>query len=108
MLAVSSSPSLNTTRCVTVSTLCQTTILSAGIVAGFGENDCAPLMPTTVMTTAPAGGVGESVGPLGDDAAYPPHAERPRPVAARAATLTYGYMIRILSGFSARCELAPR
>ena len=66
MLPVSTSPSLKTTRWVTVSTLCQTTVWPGGTVAGFGENDCAPLMPMTSITTAPAGGAAEPVGADGD------------------------------------------
>jgi hypothetical protein len=53
---------------VTVSTLCQETTWPAATVDGFGENDCAPLMPMTVMTIAPAGGADEPVGSLGDEA----------------------------------------
>jgi hypothetical protein len=36
-----------------LSTLCHTTIWPAGRLAGFGENDCAPLTPTTLMVTIP-------------------------------------------------------
>jgi hypothetical protein len=45
--------------------LCHTTIWPAGSVAGFGEKDCAPLIPTTLMVTTPPGagaGVGAGVG----------------------------------------------
>src|SRR6266542_119797 len=56
---VSTDRSFKTTRCVVLLTLCQTTIWPAGKVAGFGENDCAPLMATTLMVTTPeALGVG--------------------------------------------------
>jgi hypothetical protein len=54
MSPVSTDPSFNTTRWVIVSTLCQTTICPAGSVAGFGENDCAPLTATTLIVTTPA------------------------------------------------------
>jgi hypothetical protein len=43
-----------------VSTLCQTTICPAGIVAGFGENDWDPLTATTLMVTA-VPGIGDGV-----------------------------------------------
>ena len=48
---MSTDPSLNTTWWVMLSTLCHTTIWPAGRVAGFGENDSAPLMPTTLTVT---------------------------------------------------------
>jgi len=63
MFPASSLPSSSTTRCVTVSTLCQTNICPAGTVDGFGENDLAPFMPTISMTMAPGGGV--LLGPVG-------------------------------------------
>src|ERR1041385_425113 len=78
ILPVSRLPSFSTTRCVTVSTLCQTTIWPAGTVAGFGENDCAPFSRTTSMTVAPTGaltgGAGVAVGLVGDELLVPPHA----------------------------------
>src|SRR3989442_10063429 len=57
-LPVSSDPSFRTTRCVMLSTLCHTTICPAGSVAGFGEKDWAPLMPTTLIVTMLGAGVG--------------------------------------------------
>jgi len=46
-----------------LSMLCHTTIWPAGSVAGFGENDWAPLMPTTsIVTTLGGAGVGVGVG----------------------------------------------
>jgi hypothetical protein len=63
---VSSDPLFKTTRWVMPSTLCQTTIWPAGNVPGFGENDCAPLLPTMLMITASAGGTVEPVGVVGD------------------------------------------
>ena len=50
---MSTDPSLNTTWWVMLSTLCHTIIWPAGRVAGFGENDSAPLMPTTLTVTTP-------------------------------------------------------
>src|SRR5215510_10060838 len=64
-LPVSRVPSFNTTRCVTVSTLCHTTIWAGGTVAGFGENDCAPFSRTTLIVMASAVGAGVSLGPVG-------------------------------------------
>jgi len=55
---VSSDPLFKTTRCVMPSTLCQTTIWPAGNVAGFGENDCAPLSRTMSIVTMPFDVVG--------------------------------------------------
>src|SRR3977135_4506799 len=55
-LPVSNDPSFSTTRGVMLSMLCHTTVWPAGSVAGFGEKDCAPLMPTTLMVTVPPGG----------------------------------------------------
>jgi hypothetical protein len=55
-LPVSMVPSFNTTRCVTLSMLCHTTFWPAGNVAGFGENDCAPLIATTLTVTTPSDG----------------------------------------------------
>jgi hypothetical protein len=63
---VSTDRSSRTTRCVVVSTLCQTIICPAGSVAGFGEKDCAPLMATTLIVTTPSGV--EAVGLVG----FPP------------------------------------
>jgi hypothetical protein len=39
--------------------------LPAGTVAGFGEKDCAPLMPTTLIVIASGGGVDEPLGVVG-------------------------------------------
>ena len=50
---MSTDPSFRTTRWVVLLTLCQTTIWPAGSVAGLGENDCAPLIATTLMVTMP-------------------------------------------------------
>src|ERR1700746_834792 len=50
-LPVSTDPLSSTTRCVMLSTLCHTTCTPAGNVAGLGENDCAPLIATTLMVT---------------------------------------------------------
>src|SRR4030095_9639570 len=57
---VSTDPSFSTTWWVTLSTLCHTIICPAGSMAGFGENDCAPLIATTLTFTTPGapGGVG--------------------------------------------------
>jgi hypothetical protein len=52
-LPVSTDPSFKTTRWVVLLALCQTTIWPAGSVAGLGENDCAPLIATTLMVTTP-------------------------------------------------------
>jgi len=50
-----------------LSMLCHTTIWPAGNVAGLGEKDCAPLIATTLIVTAPGGvGVGVGVGVVGD------------------------------------------
>src|SRR5882672_11082287 len=58
-LPVSNDRSSRTTRCMIVSTLCQTTVWPTGIVAGFGENDWDPLTATTsIMTTDPDAGDG--------------------------------------------------
>src|SRR5262245_5117990 len=45
-----------------LSILCQTTVWPGGSVAGFGENDRAPLTPTTLIVTVPVGGGGVGVG----------------------------------------------
>jgi hypothetical protein len=67
MFPVSSSPSSSTTRCVVVSRLCQTTVCPTGTVDGFGENDCAPLMPRILIVIAPGGGAdGLMFGVVGD------------------------------------------
>src|SRR5215831_20611075 len=79
-LPVSTVPSFNTTRCVTVSMLCQTIFCPAGSVAGFGENDCAPLIATTLTVTTPD----ESTG--GADAAVLGAAPYPLPLHAAVAT----------------------
>src|ERR1700737_286083 len=65
-LPVSTDPSFRTTRWVMVSTLCHTIFWPAGSVAGFGENDCAPLTETTLMVTTPEalGAVGAVALPL--------------------------------------------
>src|SRR5207302_9397445 len=68
-LPVSSDPSFRTTRCVMLSTLCHTTICPAGSVAGFGEKDWAPLMPTTLIVTMLGGGVGVGGGVPGPGSA---------------------------------------
>ena len=74
ILPVSREPSFSTTRCVTVSTLCQTTVWPAGTVsAGFGENDWAPFSRTTLMTVAPAGGAVVPVGLVSDELLSLPH-----------------------------------
>jgi hypothetical protein len=39
---------------VTLSTLCHTTCTPAGNVAGLGENDCVPLIATTLTVTIDA------------------------------------------------------
>jgi hypothetical protein len=48
-----------------VSTLWQTTIWPAGSVAGFGENDCAPFIATTLIVTTPTPAGLEGVGRVG-------------------------------------------
>jgi hypothetical protein len=53
-LPVSTDPLSRTTRCVMLSMLCHTTWTPAGSVAGFGENDCAPLIATTLTVTIDA------------------------------------------------------
>jgi hypothetical protein len=50
-----------------VSTLCHTTVCPGGTVAGFGENDWLPLMPTTLIVIAPAGGADGLLGLVGDE-----------------------------------------
>jgi hypothetical protein len=45
-----------------MSTFCHTTIWPAGSVAGFGENDCAPLIATTLTVTTPLEVTGVGVG----------------------------------------------
>ena len=60
-LTLESLPPASTTRWVVMSALCHTTIWPDGRVAGLGENDCAPLMATTLIVTTPeplVGGVG--------------------------------------------------
>src|SRR6476620_9209740 len=85
MLPVSSRPSASTTRCVTESALCQMTTCPGGTVAGFGENDRTPLMPTTSIVIAPAGGAVVVLGLVANDPAVSPHAATPRVAAAIAA-----------------------
>src|SRR5204863_851250 len=70
-----------------VSTLCHTTIWPDGRVAGLGENDCAPLMATTLIVTTPeplVGGVGLVGFPLPLEYPLPPQPHIPRPVPIRA------------------------
>jgi hypothetical protein len=66
-----------------VSTLCQTIIWPAGMVAGFGENDCDPLTATTLMVTAVPGIVAGLLGPEGEPAVPHPPIVRLRTAAAR-------------------------
>src|SRR5512139_429332 len=53
MSPVSSEPSLNTMRWVVVSLFFHTTVEPWLTLAGLGEKDCAPSMPTMVMVTVP-------------------------------------------------------
>src|SRR5690606_754472 len=78
MLPVSIDRSSRRTRCTCVSMLRHTTVRPAGIVAGLGEKDCAPLAPTMLITSGgvslppPAGGVGPDG--FGDPPLFdPPH-----------------------------------
>jgi hypothetical protein len=48
----SSSPWFKTKRWVIEWTLCHTTSCPLGMLLGFGEKDCAPLIATTLMTVA--------------------------------------------------------
>jgi hypothetical protein len=111
-LPVSNDPSFNTTRCVMLSMLCHTTIWPAGNVAGLGEKDCAPLIATTLIVTAPGVGVGVGVGTgvgvgvgagvvgggVGEDG--PEVLELPQPQAPRLnATMALATNTRILIPF---------
>src|SRR6266487_468745 len=107
ILPVSSDPSFSTTRCVMLSMLCHTTIWPAGRVAGFGEKDCAPLTPMTlIVTTPPGGGVGVGVGVgvgavgggVGETGVAPPESvELPQPQPLRLnATITLATNTRML------------
>src|SRR5258708_6849882 len=91
MFPLSSSPSFKTTRWVIESTLCHTTSCPAGTLEGFGEKDCAPLIATTLMTTAFEGTELTDVAPVAPAGLpYPlpaqPVKERPSPATAKTAT----------------------
>jgi hypothetical protein len=82
--------------------LCHTTIWPAGNVAGLGEKDCAPLIATTLIVTAPGVGVGVGVGVVGDGVGeYGPEVlELPQPQAPRLnATMALATNTRILIPF---------
>jgi hypothetical protein len=83
MSPVSSAPSFNLTRCTTVSLFLNVTIIPPKL-AGFGENDRAPLLPVIEMATGVVVAVGD--GPVGLLELDPPpqfHAvARIRPAAA--------------------------
>ena len=79
---MSTDRSFSTTRCVVLLTLCHTTICPGGSVAGLGENDCAPLIATTLIVTTPLEVVGvgadRTVGAAARIAApLQPHMPRP-------------------------------
>src|ERR1700730_15467456 len=73
-----------------VSPLCHTIIWPAGRLAGFGENDRAPLTPTTLTVTTPdvlGGGVDATGFPLPYPVAPPqPHRLKPNAITAPAVT----------------------
>lgn len=77
-------------------------------MAWFGENDCVPLTPTTLMTIAPSGGAGELLGPVGDELPWSPLATAPRVSAPIAIAKRNVRMISILSGISAVRRAAIR
>src|SRR5882672_12082381 len=92
---VSTDRSFNTTRCVTLSTLCHTTICPAGTVAGFGVNDCAPLIATTlIVTTLPLDGVG--LPGLAFLLPLPPQPHIPRPSAPTASAAAQFFIASFL------------
>jgi hypothetical protein len=79
---VSTDRSFSTTRCVVLSMLCHTTTWPAGRVAGLGENDCAPLIATTLIVTTPLdvvgpGAAGLVVLPLEEPLPLQPHMPSP-------------------------------
>src|SRR5258708_16249208 len=70
MSPVSTDRSSSMTRCVTLSVFLKMTCWPAATDAGFGEKDCFPLTPMTLMVTVVAVGVG--VAPVGVELPYPP------------------------------------
>src|SRR3954469_23224517 len=107
MLPVSSRPSLSTTRCVTESTLCHTTRCRGGTVAGFGENERTPSLPTTSIVIASADGTVVAGGLVDEYPPVPPHAATPRAAAAIAAAKQNLRITIVLSrAFQNRCRAA--
>src|ERR1700687_5974774 len=77
-----------------LSTLCHTIIWPAGRVAGFGENDNAPLMPTTLTVTTPdvlgldgVGAPGFPLFPLPEPLPLQPHRFKPNATTTPAVTI---------------------